>query len=327
MKFEENVEIYEIVEEKSWIEKLKEYPISYYLVAVNVVVFLLLHLTNILIENRWWLAHFAKISYNISMDHEYYRLFTAIFTHESISHLLFNCMALIILGKPIEIIFGKSKFLIIFLVAGLFGSLSSFIFSESISIGASGGIFGMFGVHLYLLKKNSTTYFKVFGKDFLQLLLINVIIGFVIPNIDYWGHFGGILGGFLATLSLGLTHQIKLNKMFFISIIGTIIIFVGSFMYFSSGFNQYIHTINEELFNISSALQEENVKQLRISREIIDEHKPLFPPMDFIAFHVQKNEETVSSPNEEEAQSYLIRYFDVKQNLELIDYYIENLES
>jgi len=261
------------------LEKIKKWPMSYYIVAINVIVFAIVHLTNLLIADQWFVINFAKFAKSISVDKEYYRFFTAIFTHEAPMHLLFNCYAVIILGKPIEAIFGKWKFLIIFLISGLFGSLTSFIFSASYSIGASGGVFGIFGVHLYLYFKNKSTYLKVFGKDMLQLLILNVIIGFVMPNIDYYGHFGGILGGFLATLTLGLTHTIKVNKSFVVGLMATVLIFVGSFTYFNNVIIDYYSNEDTYIEELNAIIKTNNLGALKLKREEFVDSIPNYPPI------------------------------------------------
>lgn len=278
----DNLEIInEDTPQENILNKLKNMPMTYYLVAVNILVFIILHLTNVLIEDQWLINIFAKFTPAISLEHEYYRLFTAIFTHEEIPHLLFNCMAIIILGKPVETIFGKWKFLIIFIVSGLFGSLSSFVFNEALirSIGASGGVFGMFGVHIYLFMKNKKTYLSIFGKDIFQLLMINVFIGFVVPNIDYFGHLGGIVGGFLATASLGLTHYIKLNRNFLLGIFATSVIFIGSFYVFNDNFVRYYESVDTIIDNANAAIQANDLNRLIEAKEILVDVTPKLPPI------------------------------------------------
>lgn len=275
---QENLEDLVIIEDKTWLEKIKDFPASYYLVAVNLIVFLVLHITNS-IEPYWWISRFAKISSNIAINHEYYRLFTAIFTHEAIMHLVFNSMAIIILGQAVEKIFGKKKFILIFLISGLFGSLSSFVFSASPAIGASGGVFGMFGVHLYLFIKNKNGYLESFGKEMLQLLIINVIIGFAIPNIDYWGHFGGILGGFLATSMLGLGHKIRLNTSLGVLGVFTIVLFSTTLLYFGNVYSNFSDLMETEVENANIALNNNDLKALKKARDTIENNRPLLPPI------------------------------------------------
>src|SRR5438105_6938482 len=84
---------------------------------------------------------------DIAQRHEYYRLVTAMFLHGGVLHLLVNMYVLWVLGSVIEPAFGPRRFLAIYLVAGLFGSVSSFVFSapQTVGVGASGAIFGLLG--------------------------------------------------------------------------------------------------------------------------------------------------------------------------------------
>lgn len=278
----ENLDDLVIIDEdkkqENLIEKMKSWPMAYYIVAVNVFVFAIVHLTNILIADNWFVINFSKYGQAIALNNEYYRLFTAIFTHEAPMHLFFNCYAITILGHPIEQIFGKRKFLIIFLVSGLFGSLTSFIFSAGYSIGASGGVFGIFGVHLYLFIKNKTTYLKVFGKDMLQLLVINVIVGFVLPNIDYYGHFGGIIGGFLSAVTLGLSHKISINKTFIGGVFLSCLLFIGSLSIFSNNLIQYYNDVDPLIVEFNQAIPKNSVEELIRIKHKIEDVTPLLPP-------------------------------------------------
>lgn len=276
----DNFDDYVIIEEKPSIwQQLKKQPITYYLVGVFIIVFLAIQGSNFIYGDDRLVNTLMKSTYHIAYQGQWYRFFTAIFTHATLSHIFFNCFAIIILGRPVELIFGKKKFLIIFLVSGLFGSLSSFIFSEAPAIGASGGVFGMFGVHLYLFLQNKEKYLSIFGKDMLQLLVINVVIGFLLPNIDYWGHFGGILGGFLATLSLGMYHTIKINKQFLGGFLLTTIIFLGSFLYFDQAYTNYVDQVDDVIDDINAAINNDDLAALEKGYEQFKDIKPLLPPI------------------------------------------------
>ena len=272
------MEEYTIQERKKWYKDFKNWPISYYIVFINITIFLILHLSNFLSGQSIIINQFAKITYNISIEKEYYRLFTTIFIHESITHLAFNSAALIFLARPIEMIFGKAKFLIIFLTAGLYGSLFSFIFSPYPAIGASGGIFGIFGVHLFLYIKNKEAYLKHFGKEIFQLLILNIVIGFIIPNIDYWGHFGGIVGGFLAANAIGLSKNNSFNTKKISLIMVTIIIFLASFIVVNDAFKTYHYKLDQYVKEGNQAIANRDYSQLETIQKKIENEKPLLPP-------------------------------------------------
>ena len=97
------------------------------------------------------------------------------------------------------------RYLAIYILAGLFGSLASFAFSSAISAGASGAIFGLAGaITVYFLRYREN--FGARGRALLQNMLvvigINLIFGVVMPGIDNWGHMGGLIGGCLVTWGL-----------------------------------------------------------------------------------------------------------------------------
>ena len=136
---------------------------------------------------------------------EVWRLFTAMFLHIGVLHLLFNLYALNALGPLVEGYFGSVRYLAIYILAGLFGSLASFAFSPVISAGASGAIFGLAGaITVYFLRYREN--FGARGRAILQNMLvvigINLVFGFVMPGIDNWGHMGGLVGGSVVTWGL-----------------------------------------------------------------------------------------------------------------------------
>ncbi len=126
---------------------------------------------------------------------QYYRLITCMFLHGGILHLALNMYSLNSIGPLVERIYGKLKYLLIYFISGIVSSLLSYFFSEGISIGASGAIFGLLGTTLVF----AITMRKDIGKGFLRniasVIIINLFIGFTIPNIDNFGHLGGLIGG------------------------------------------------------------------------------------------------------------------------------------
>lgn len=132
---------------------------------------------------------------------QWYRLLTVALMHDQSSdlpyHLAFNMLALHSLGTQIESILGKTKFLAIFLVSLLAGSIASayFLPFNGYSIGVSGAVFGLFGSILVLGKK--------YGADLKSTLItvgLNLAVGFTIPGIDWRAHVGGLLGGTAVTM-------------------------------------------------------------------------------------------------------------------------------
>jgi len=176
------------------------------LIGLNVLVFALGYLLDITLTNDLIFIHGAKVNFRIADGH-IYRLISSMFIHADLFHLLANCYAIYVLGDVIEKFFGTKKFLIIFFVAGITGSLASFIFSPHNSVGASGGIFGFFGVHLYLYLRKPDVYKKIFGTSIFVLLAINIFIGITSDRIDNFAHLGGLVGGMAACFAVGLKFE------------------------------------------------------------------------------------------------------------------------
>ncbi len=205
--------------------------LSNIIVGINIAVFLILIVyqrqftTDLSIQT---LMHFgAKVNYKIA-DGEFYRIITPMFLHADIYHLVFNCMALSSLGPDIEIFFGRTKFLIIYFISGILGTTGSMLFNDSISVGASGAIFGLVGANLFLMILNPQLYKKIYGTNMLILLAINLGYGFLNTHIDNSAHLAGMIGGHLAAWSVGLRNEpLKLKTRFWAPILLSVLL-IGS---------------------------------------------------------------------------------------------------
>ncbi len=146
----------------------------------------------------------AKVNTLIAQG-QTWRLFTAMFLHIGVMHLLFNLYALNALGPMVEGYFGSMRFSAIYLLGGLFGSLASYAFSPSPSAGASGAIFALAAsttVYFLRYKDNFGARGRAILSNMLLVLGINLAFGFIQPNIDNWGHIGGLVGGVLVTVGM-----------------------------------------------------------------------------------------------------------------------------
>lgn len=128
----------------------------------------------------------------IAAHDEYYRLITSAFLHGSILHILFNMYILIVLGPTLERVLGHARFLALYLLSALGGSVASYWFSpfNTVSVGASGAIFGLMGALVVAGRKLSYDISQV-----LALIAINVVIGFVVSGVDWRAHLGGLITG------------------------------------------------------------------------------------------------------------------------------------
>lgn len=126
---------------------------------------------------------------------EYYRILTVALIHGGIMHLGFNMYALLVLGNPIEYAFGKVRFLSIFFISLVTGSLASLALNpvNQPSVGASGALFGLFGAFVVVGRRIGADV-----KSTLVIIGINFGISFVVPGVDWHAHLGGLIGGAIA---------------------------------------------------------------------------------------------------------------------------------
>src|SRR5699024_505594 len=126
------------------------------------------------------------------------------------SHLLFNGLVIYFLGIELEMIIGHFRFFVLYLLSGLLGNAASFAFNNSISAGASTAIFGMFATTIVLGKLYPYhTKIQRLSRDYLALIIINVVMGIFSHSIDHAGHLGGMLGGYFAMYALSSKNAVN----------------------------------------------------------------------------------------------------------------------
>ncbi|AYY11376.1 rhomboid family intramembrane serine protease [Actinobacteria bacterium YIM 96077] len=131
------------------------------------------------------------------VDGELYRLLTAAFIHQQVWHIGMNMLALFILGKALEPVLGRWRFITLYLLSALGGSAASLLAAGpyTMSLGASGAVFGLLGALFVVMRQ--------FGRDVsavVVILALNVVIGFTVPGIDWRAHLGGLVVGALLAL-------------------------------------------------------------------------------------------------------------------------------
>lgn len=144
----------------------------------------------------------------IAGNGEWYRLFTAMFLHFGIIHLLLNMYALWILGRELERTLGSLRFVGLYLLAGLGGNVAAYFFTgpNESSAGASTAVFGLMAAMLVLLRR-----LKLSVAPILPIIVINLIFTFTISNISVPGHIGGLITGFLAAVALAYAPRERRN--------------------------------------------------------------------------------------------------------------------
>ncbi|MGN1387118.1 MAG: rhomboid family intramembrane serine protease [Bacillus sp. (in: firmicutes)] len=176
--------------------------------AIQIIVFLLMEIAGSS-ESTVTLVEFGAKYNPYILQGEWWRFITPIFLHIGFLHLALNSMALFYLGSSVERIYGSVRFFFIYLFAGFAGVVASFVFTDTLSAGASGAIFGCLGALLYFGISNKQLFFRTMGMNIIVLLVVNLAFGFIMPGIDNAGHIGGLIGGFLAAAAFGLPKNRK----------------------------------------------------------------------------------------------------------------------
>lgn len=193
---------------------LKNLPVTIILIAVNVAAYVLIASQggNFMQPGGRTLVNWGANFAPLTLGHgELWRLFTSMFLHGSVMHLAINMYSLYSVGSMVEILSGRKKYLAIYLVCGLLGSIASVAFNAmrshpGISIGASGAVFAIYGFFLVLMWLRKDLIHPAARRQILQsgalFIAINLFLGIVSSGIDNAAHVGGLVGGIVAGLLL-----------------------------------------------------------------------------------------------------------------------------
>lgn len=219
------------------IEKIFSYKkpiVTYTIIAICIILFAMMYLLGNGSTDTLTLINFGANYDLLTKEGEYYRLLTSMFLHIGILHLLCNMYSLYIIGKEVENLFGKWKFLIIYLLSGISGSILSLAFSHNtVSAGASGAIFGLLGALLYFGYYYRTYLGATIRTSIIPVIIINLVIGFLSPGIDNAAHIGGLIAGVLTSMMVGIPD--KSTKTEKINGIILTIIYIGFISYLALG--------------------------------------------------------------------------------------------
>jgi rhomboid protease GluP len=186
-------------------------PITYALLAANVGVFLLMEVVSGGTTDLPTLIAFGAKTNGLLQSGEWFRLITPIFIHAGLLHLLLNSYALWVVGMQVERLYGSARFLLIYLLSGVGGVAGSYLGQtflhktfDAPSVGASGAIFGLFGVLAVFgfryRREMPPAIRRAMTAGVLPVIIINLFIGFSIQFIDNSAHIGGLLTGAALTL-------------------------------------------------------------------------------------------------------------------------------
>ncbi|HLH09038.1 MAG TPA: rhomboid family intramembrane serine protease [Terriglobales bacterium] len=180
------------------------------LIAANVLVYLAMVLRGVsptepsVEQILHWGANFGPFT----LDHQWWRLFTCMFLHIGIVHLLLNMWALFNVGPLAEALYGRANFLVMYLICGLAGSIASPLWNPVVtSAGASGAIFGVIGALIATLYFDRVRIPRHVSGPILTSLIASaiavLIYGFYKPGIDNGAHLGGLIAGLILGTAVG----------------------------------------------------------------------------------------------------------------------------
>lgn len=183
---------------ESFSQYTKSYPVVSTIIAINILVHLLsmLPILGDIIFNYGAGANF------LISEGQWWRFITPMFLHAGLLHLLFNMFSLYLFGPELEKLAGKLRFLTIYFMAGLFGTVATFLLQDAdyIHVGASGAIYGLlgaFGALVYYARRTLPQLRQII----LPIIVISIVMTFLTPNINATAHLTGLAVGFLIGLS------------------------------------------------------------------------------------------------------------------------------
>lgn len=191
----------------------KQAPVNHTIILLNILIFLLVEFTGSWEDVNHMLRWGAAGTLDIMQQHEYYRLFTAMFLHFGIQHLGNNMLVLLFIGDCLERNLGKIRYGLLYLLGGAGANLLSLfheLYSKEyvVSAGASGAVFAVIGGLLYIVIRNKGHIENFSSRQLLILAFLSLYHGLTSTGVNNTAHLGGLLCGFL----LGILFYHKRKK-------------------------------------------------------------------------------------------------------------------
>ena len=185
--------------------------ITYAFLVVCAFLYLFIGITcgNLIEIDSHTLVEFGGCVRYYVLNGEYFRIFCSMFLHANIVHLVCNMYSLYVIGPQVESFYGKFKYLFIFILSGISGSLLSlaFIADNIVSVGASAAIFGILGSICYFGYHYRVYFGNIIKSQIIPIVLLNLSLGLFISGIDNFAHIGGLIGGVFASMAVGVPEK------------------------------------------------------------------------------------------------------------------------
>ena len=235
-------------------------PITYTLILINIVIWLCM----ILYLNRFSDVKLLEVGglvhFNV-VHGEWYRLISSMFLHFNFEHILMNMLSLFIFGKIVESIIGSWRMLIIYIISGLYGNFVSLSFNTTtISVGASGAIFGLIGSIFVIMYLSKNFNKKMIGQLLIALVVL-IVFSLFMSNINIMAHLGGFISGVLITL-IGYYFKTQRSLFWSFLIVFLLIFIILQIRIFTiSEDNIYDKLIRDEMIKCNYSEAKNVVKQ------------------------------------------------------------------
>nr|WGD71189.1 rhomboid family intramembrane serine protease [Bacillus subtilis]WGD76203.1 rhomboid family intramembrane serine protease [Bacillus subtilis] len=175
---------------------IRLYPVVTFVLALQAVLWLFFSLP----AHSVVLWRDTVTGYNLGVANgEWWRLITPILPHTGFTHLLFNSMSIFLFAPALERMLGKARFLLVYAGSGIIGNIGTYVTEplDYVHVGASGAIFGLFGVYLFMVLFRNELIGQEHSKMIITLLAFAVLMSFINSNINMMAHLFGLCGGFL----------------------------------------------------------------------------------------------------------------------------------
>lgn len=186
--------------------------VTYGILAVTILMYLLMSFNGGSQNPHTLIIFGAKVNELIVVG-DWWRLLTPMFLHIGFTHLLFNGLIVYFLGAQLEQIIGHFRYFLLYILSGLLGNAASFAVNTSISAGASTAIFGLFAATIVLGKLYPyQAGIQHLSRNYLVLIILNVVFGLFSVSVDLMGHIGGLVGGYLIMYALSSPNAFNNSK-------------------------------------------------------------------------------------------------------------------
>lgn len=193
------------------VNKKNKYWVTWSIILLNLIMYVISSILsgNPFVMDTNVLNILGAKNNELIMAGQYYRLITCMFLHGSLIHIASNMYSLYCVGYMVENVYGRAKYIFIYFLSGVISSYVSFLFSNAISIGASGAIFGVLGAVLVFSFKYKDRIGKSLFINIIAVIALNVFIGLSMTNIDNFAHIGGLVSGVIISAIIGIRQENK----------------------------------------------------------------------------------------------------------------------